>query len=77
MEVRLLCCSAAFSPCRLALGALNGCSCRPPAMHGVSNSLRECSSEPVRHVYPCAGNYDTYIRTRQEQEDAQMKQYRW
>ncbi len=28
-------------------------------------------------VWPCAGNYDTYVQTRKELEENQMKKYRW
>eukprot|EP00891_Asterochloris_glomerata_P004353 jgi/Astpho2/4353/fgenesh1_pg.00066_%23_4_t len=43
-------------------------------MNGVCTNVIAMHQQKL-HYY--GGNYDTYIRTRQEQEDAQMKQYRW
>ena len=43
--------------------------------HTHSLYLSSWRTHPLRR--PFAGNYDTFVQTREEQEENQMKKYKW
>ena len=55
---------------------------RPHAMPAAVPEIRnccynECQCRGLNTILPCAGNFDTYVQTRADREQEQMKRYQW
>ena len=49
-------------------------TCPPLCTHTLEHTLRHTLTPPSPHP---PGDYDTYVRTRSEQDENQMKKYKW